>query len=164
MHWKPEEVEFLKENYSKNEVSMREMSRIVDKTIRAIHHKAAREGLFRPRFPSDKPSKRTPRRIIDKRYYENNKDKIYHLRLERKRKLKSELVNLLGGKCELCGYNRCPAALEFHHSSKNKENNPAVFIKNDSRQKSLKEAKKCTLLCANCHRETHHRVHSSTVE
>lgn len=32
-------------------------------------------------------------------------------RKERKRKL----VELKGGKCEICGYNKCIEALEFHH-------------------------------------------------
>ena len=95
--------------------------------------------------------------MVDKRYYENNKNKVYKRKMERRKRLKAELVEMLGGKCKLCGYGKCHAALEFHHHEKNKENNAATFIKNSSRQKSLKEAGKCTLLCANCHRELHHK-------
>ncbi len=159
MNWRKKDLEYLRENYSKNR-SMKEMSSVLRKTIRAIHHKASREGLFRPRFPSDKPSNRSPRKIIDRRYYENNKAEVYRRKKGRRERLKNELVELLGGKCKICGYSKCYAALEFHHHKKDKENCVSIFLKNSSRQKSLKEAIKCTLLCANCHRELHHGGHS----
>ena len=33
--------------------------------------------------------------------------------------IKSILVEYKGGKCEICGYNKCYAALEFHHKDPN---------------------------------------------
>jgi predicted HNH restriction endonuclease len=62
---------------------------------------------------------------------------------------------LLGGKCSICGYNRCLNALEFHHNKGKKEEVLSVLIRDFSKQKSLKEIRKCILLCANCHRELH---------
>ena len=50
MRCEKEEINFLKENYSK-EISLIEMARVLKKTIKAVHHKAEREGLSRPRFP-----------------------------------------------------------------------------------------------------------------
>ncbi len=100
---------------------------------------------------------KSTKKIISKRYYEKNKKEIYLRKKERRQKLKKEAVKLLGNKCRKCGYDKCIAALEFHHNIGEKENVIAKLIKNPSKQKVLKEIKKCILLCANCHRETHHK-------
>jgi predicted HNH restriction endonuclease len=101
------------------------------------------------------PTLRQSKKIIDKRYYEKNKEEIYQRKMDRRKRLKEEIVRVSGGKCKICGYCRCISALDFHHSLENKEGNITTLIKNGSRQKVLKEAKKCMLLCANCHRELH---------
>ncbi len=70
---------------------------------------------------------------------------------------KKRLVEGFGGKCAICKYLKCMDALEFHHI------NPAEkeFGLGGARGsivswgKILDEAKKCILLCANCHREFH---------
>lgn len=71
----------------------------------------------------------------------------------RNRSLKERLVEAAGGKCCRCGYSKCIAALEFHHPDPHaKEFTLAqyrVF------ERALREAKKCELVCANCHREIH---------
>ena len=152
--WAGWEIEFLRENYPKVR-HLSEISKSLNRSIKGIKHKAARIGISRPRFPSDKPSKRQPRTIIEKRYYEKNKKKVYQRKMDRRRRLKGEAVNIAGGKCRSCGYNKCLSALEFHHHQRNKEGNVSTLLKNESRQKLLKEVEKCILLCANCHRELH---------
>ena len=75
---------------------------------------------------------------------------------ERRRENKQFLVQALGGKCKQCGYDKSIAALDFHHidpSTKESENK----FSDMSREKALKEIKKCVLLCANCHREIHEK-------
>ena len=60
--------------------------------------------------------------------------------------------------CDICGYNKCAAALEWHHTDDNKEDNPSNFLKKGSWEGYLlykKETEKCMLLCTNCHRELH---------
>jgi 5-methylcytosine-specific restriction endonuclease McrA len=77
---------------------------------------------------------------------------------ERAKSRKQKLIELLGGKCSVCGYSKNYAALEFHHT------NPIEKDGNlDSRKLSnstwgwcLEESKKCILLCSNCHAEHHH--------
>jgi len=69
---------------------------------------------------------------------------------------KLELINILGGRCNLCGYNICLWALDFHH----KEECISRVIHSSSKEKALKEAKKCIILCANCHRELHYKERS----
>jgi predicted HNH restriction endonuclease len=154
MNWTEEELDFLKENYPKH-ISLKELSKQLNRSIESINHKATRMEIPRPRFSSDKPSKRQPQNIIDKRYYEKNKEKVYARKMERRKKLKKEIIEMFGGKCSKCGYNKCIDALDFHHEG-NKEESVSRLIKNNSREKILKEAKKCILLCANCHREVHH--------
>lgn len=84
----------------------------------------------------------------------NNKDSLKQRRTQRKAKL----VELFGGKCETCGYNRCIAALHFHHkdpSTKSFMLN-VNFLATKSWDEVLEEADKCKLLCSNCHHELHH--------
>lgn len=59
--------------------------------------------------------------------------------------------------CDICGYNKCPTALEWHHENDNKNFNPGDIIKGTavSFEKYQQEVDKCILVCANCHREIH---------
>ena len=71
-----------------------------------------------------------------------------------RKRTKELLVEYKGGKCEFCGYNKCIEALEFHHIDETtKEFQISGSTKSLEKQK--KEADKCYMLCANCHRELH---------
>lgn len=56
-------------------------------------------------------------------------------------------------KCELCGYDKCWEALDFHHL-KEKESGISSIMHHNY-EKVLEEVSKCILVCANCHREIH---------
>lgn len=72
----------------------------------------------------------------------------------RRRIIKSKLVAEAGGKCVICGYDRCQQVLEFHHLDPGlKEFQLSHNGATRSLAKSRAEARKCILLCANCHRE-----------
>lgn len=60
--------------------------------------------------------------------------------------------------CDICGYNKCSGALDWHHENDDKDFNPSIYATKsiESYQKYLNETKKCKLLCANCHREIHY--------
>jgi len=73
---------------------------------------------------------------------------------EANRTKKKQLVSLAGGKCEVCGYNKCDSALEFHHRDPSQKSF-AISESKRSFKNLLIESKKCALLCANCHRELH---------
>ncbi len=78
----------------------------------------------------------------------------------RKRR-KQNLIKVLGNKCCLCGYDKIPDALEFHHI--NPEEKDYAISKNgtcNDLEKDLAEIKKCVLVCANCHREIHNNLYS----
>ncbi len=155
MHWNEGEVNYLTDNY-RIVSSLDILSNNLKKSKKAITHKAARLGLSRERVPHNKPKDPNYRKTIDKRYYERHKTKIYLSKRARLRNYKLELVNELGGKCSLCGYNKCIAAFDFHHKSDDKESAVAFLLNHSSKEKTLKEARKCLLLCANCHRELHY--------
>jgi hypothetical protein len=68
---------------------------------------------------------------------------------------KIKLVQELGGKCLLCGYDKCIRALHFHHIDPKQKcfglSEPAY--RTASLKRARIEAQKCILVCANCHAE-----------
>jgi len=52
--------------------------------------------------------------------YKNKEKEKKHI-TERRRIYKKRLVEMMGGKCQICGYSKSVVALEFHHPSKDKE-------------------------------------------
>jgi len=66
--------------------------------------------------------------------------------------------SVFGVSCQVCGYDRCYSALEFHHvDPSTKENPPSVILRNSATlEKVVKELSGCVQLCANCHREVHY--------
>jgi transposase len=74
--------------------------------------------------------------------------------VSQRRTLEQALVAGAGGACAVCGYARCPGALELHHLD------PAptrVQIGRNGVTPAVAEARRavreCVLLCANCHAE-----------
>lgn len=75
-----------------------------------------------------------------------------------------EYLRSLKTKCSHCGYDKNPAALEYHHPDENKEANVArlarVHLSSVQLAKLHAEIEKCELLCANCHREEHNKQYN----
>jgi len=71
-----------------------------------------------------------------------------------KKDKKIKLVEYKGGKCEKCGYDKCIRALDFHHIDPLQKDFD-ISSNSYSFEKMKKEADKCILVCANCHREIH---------
>ena len=71
-----------------------------------------------------------------------------------RRSVKRRLVEEAGGSCRLCGYDRCIAALEFHHIDPSTKRF-SLSLKGVARafETVREEAAKCVLLCSNCHSE-----------
>jgi predicted HNH restriction endonuclease len=93
---------------------------------------------------------------LEKRSYADRAEYLKKAVTERRRKLKRMLVEYKGGACVLCGYSGNFGAFDLHHTG----DSPKAFgiaAGGFSRSwESLKrEADKCVLLCANCHREVH---------
>lgn len=71
-----------------------------------------------------------------------------------RRRVKRRLIERAGGACVICGYDRHPAALEFHHlDPKTKKFTLSRHGVTRGYAEAMREADKCALLCANCHAE-----------
>lgn len=68
---------------------------------------------------------------------------------------KQKLVDYKGGECSKCGYNKCLAAMEFHHLDPN-EKDFTISGKSWSFERLKSEADKCILVCNRCHTEIHY--------
>lgn len=77
---------------------------------------------------------------------------------QRRQTLREEAIAHLGGRCQICGYDRCPEALEFHHLDPG-EKDFTISRRLGKLSALLPELRKCALLCANCHREVHAGQH-----
>lgn len=75
---------------------------------------------------------------------------------KRRKKMKEDSIIYKGGKCCICGYNKCVGALEFHHLNPFEKD---FSISSSGVTRSWKKIKmeldKCICVCANCHREIH---------
>lgn len=60
--------------------------------------------------------------------------------------------------CSVCGYNKCAAALDFHHNGDKDFNISRGESQNYGLIKIRKEIDKCIILCKNCHAELHEKV------
>jgi predicted HNH restriction endonuclease len=75
------------------------------------------------------------------------------LTAERQEDKKYRAVQAFGGKCSLCGYDHCRAALEFHHRDPTTKTAQWNRMRSWSWQRIMQELAHCDLVCANCHRE-----------
>lgn len=91
----------------------------------------------------------------DQNSYRCNKCSVEQVQ-RRRLKVKEMAVEYLGGKCQICGYNKYIGALEFHHRDP-KEKDFSIGYKGYTRswKRVKKELDKCDLLCSNCHKEMH---------
>jgi len=78
-----------------------------------------------------------------------------------KRKNKSIYLEYKGSECSKCGYNKCQAALTFHHRNPNEKEFILSSVKerfnniNELNIEVKNEMDKCDLLCCNCHNTEH---------
>jgi hypothetical protein len=86
-------------------------------------------------------------------------DRAEYMRMavkRRRKKLREMARAYKGDKCAICGYNKCPRVLSFHHvDPKKKDFGLSTRGLTRSWDKMRKEIDKCVLLCANCHMEVH---------
>lgn len=88
-------------------------------------------------------------------YYSKNKSMFISDVNNRKYGIRKWYHDLLSSmSCSICGYNKCISALEFHHIDNDKERNICDMVHRwCSKDSILVEMSKCSILCANCHRE-----------
>lgn len=95
----------------------------------------------------------------EKRTYRDRAEYLKKAVSKRRRRLKEMVVEYRGGKCILCGYKKYVGALDLHHVDEStKEFVLSMNGLTRSWEKIKKEADKCVVLCANCHREVHGEI------
>lgn len=100
----------------------------------------------------------------NRRYCYDCVPKTHKTGAEARNRIKTWALEYKGAKCELCGYDKCSEALEFHHLNPNDKD----FSISD-RDLVLdwgiikKELDKCILVCSNCHREIHSKQRGENV-
>ena len=114
------------------------------------------------------------KRVLDisKFYIRPNKNGRLHsickdcgniLTKERQKALKLKAILYKGGECVQCGYNKSPAALDFHHKDP-KEKSFTISSRATAAFSIIRaELDKCILLCSNCHREEHGKKYKSAL-
>jgi hypothetical protein len=95
----------------------------------------------------------------------NVKHQNYQAQQKRGIERRTLLIDKLGGKCCKCGYDRNSSALAFHHTDASSKSFQIDLRQCSNRSENvlLEEAKKCILVCHNCHAEIHH-PHFNTKE
>ena len=72
-----------------------------------------------------------------------------------RRKRKLDLMYIHGNKCAICGYDKTPRALQFHHIDESQKSFGLSDGNTRSWEDSVAESRKCILVCGNCHAEIH---------
>lgn len=147
-------------------LSLRELAHRLDRSLGTIRHWMRRYELkaipHRHNGPRDgrreatlscRRHGRTTFVLEGRGSYRCRQCRVEHV-ARRRRKIKRLLVEEAGGKCLLCGYDRHLEALQFHHLEPGKK---LFHLGQGGQSRSLErcraEARKCVLLCANCHAE-----------
>lgn len=116
----------------------------------------------RPEEPSDTAILRTCAIHGEERHYAFSQGERIRYRCRRcvgeavtrrHRKLKQALVDEAGGGCAVCGYDRCLGNLHFHHVVPSEKAFEIQMGLGKSLAAYREEARKCALVCANCHGE-----------
>jgi hypothetical protein len=94
--------------------------------------------------------------MAEQRSYRERRTYLIEAVRKRRKKVRQMAMDMAGAKCQLCGYQKCAEALEFHHLDNDRKD---FSISNSGHSRSWARVKdeieKCVLLCANCHREVH---------
>jgi transposase-like protein len=152
------------------ELSIRDMADVFDRSPTTIRHWLSRHCLETSRMTRERLGKAAlaaglhtaeipcPRHGMTRHVRRKDGFRCARCRVEhvadKRRRIKRQLVLEAGGRCELCGYDRCVAALQFHHLDRATKR---FALSQEGVSRSMAEARdeaaKCVLLCANCHAE-----------
>jgi transposase-like protein len=152
------------------ELSIRDMADVLNRSPTAVRHWLHRHGIETARMKRERLGKAAiasgaetaqlpcPRHGVTRHVRRQGGFRCARCRVDqvadKRRRIKRQLVLEAGGRCELCGYDRCDAALQFHHVDRDTKRF-AISGEGVTRalSKAREEAAKCVLLCANCHAE-----------
>lgn len=88
---------------------------------------------------------------LGKREYQKGRKFNYEQVKKWRLLVKRKAIDYKGGKCQICGYDKCVRSLDFHHVDPTKKDFAISEFKNRKIEKLKDELDKCILLCSNCH-------------
>jgi len=144
-------LEFVKSGHSQYQIA-----RLVGKAQTTVRYWLCKYQLRTARIPrctrcgEADPAKFTPGRYNDCRRCRNR------FQTARFQRYKRKAVEYKGGCCEVCGYKKCMAALDFHHPDPSQKDPNWRLMRNWTFERVKNELDKCLLLCRNCHAEIHY--------
>ena len=102
---------------------------------------------------------------MEKRKYRDRAEDLKKAVAKRRKMIKQMAIKYKGGKCCICGYDKCNTALDFHHrDDSSKSFGLSVRGLTRSWERTRQEIDKCVLVCANCHREIHEGITQLPIE
>lgn len=81
----------------------------------------------------------------------------------RRKALRERAIRYKGGRCQVCSYDGCAAAMDFHHTDPWSKDF-TISQRMTSFDAIKAELDKCVLVCARCHREIHEGLHPTFLE
>jgi 5-methylcytosine-specific restriction endonuclease McrA len=150
-------------------LSVREIAAEVDRSYATVRHWLARHGLetkgtARRRELAEARAEGVAEALLTCPTCGPSRHRLYPSRgyvcvpcrslavADRRRRIKAILVAEAGGQCARCGFAESQAALQFHHvHPATKEFHISRHGATRSIDRARAEARKCILLCANCH-------------
>ena len=92
---------------------------------------------------------------LDNKEVYKSRRRAWGIRTRRRNRTYLDDLRKLG--CSICGYNRCIAAIDFHHlNPASKDFDVANMVSNCKTIRAIDtEVAKCIRVCSNCHREIH---------
>lgn len=151
--------------------SLRRATRELDRSLATIRHWVHAYGLATPRMRNLQRAQAAREGGSRRAELECDKHGVTEFRADRsgrfrcvtcasdqvtnrRRRVKQILVEEAGGRCALCGYDSYVGRLQFHHLDPSAK---SFTVSNEGVTLALEsirmEAKKCVVLCANCHAE-----------
>lgn len=163
------------QSHIKNGLSLNQIAKKTNKSLTTIRYWAKKHNLkskFETFLNQEKKEygkfrfcPRCKKQVLTKNFYSRRgkeNSSVYckvctnEQTTERQKEFKLKCVEYKGGKCQMCGYEKCVAALEFHHTNPSEKDFNISHLKSYTFNEVVKkELDKCILLCACCHREEH---------
>lgn len=135
-------------------LSTRKIAEATGKGQTSVRYWLGKHGLQTTRIHKCKCGEEDPAKFHPGRFSECRKCRMKWQK-DRFRKAKAFFVAYKGGKCELCGYNKCQASMDFHHKDPTQKDPNWKYMRRWSKKRVLQEIDKCMLVCRNCHGEIH---------
>lgn len=135
--------------------SIRQISSAMNKGATTVRYWLQKYELGTKKLQRCKCGENRPHMFTEGRYSSCKKCRNA-LQIECYRKRKREAVEYKGGRCVRCGYEKCLAALDFHHLDPMEKDPDWKLMRSWSVDRIKNELDKCELVCSNCHAEIHY--------